>query len=304
MSRSPARRRQYRGRSRASAQRGIALIAVLWGIAILSIMAAAFLAETRSQGTIARNLLENAKAQALADAGVYRAIAGILSIDPAIAWRADGTAYSLPLGEGIVVITIADEGGKVDLNRAQDRLLTGLLRVLGVQEDEAAALIDTIRDFADRDDTRRPAGAEDNDYVAAGLGWGAKDAPFESVEELQQVLGMSRSLYDRLAPFLTVYSGRAQINPVVAPREVLLAMPGLGEEQVDALLARRNGDRDARVRSVGTAFTIRAAATTAGGGRFVREAVVQRTADRSNPYLIREWRQYWNILSAAKAGSG
>ena len=101
---------------------------------------------------------------------------------------------------------------------------------------------------------------------------------------------------------MTVYSGRAQINPVVAPREVLLAMPGLGEEQVDALLARRTEGGDARVRSVGTAFTVRADATTAGGGRFVREAVVQRTADRRNPYLIREWRQYWSV-SAAEAGA-
>lgn len=284
-------------------QRGIALIAVLWGIAILSIIAAAFLSETRSQGTIARNLLENAKAQALADAGVYRAIAGILSIDPSIAWRADGTVYPLTLGEGSVVITIEDEGGKVDLNRAQDRLLAGLFEVLGVQEEQSAPLIDAIRDFADRDDNLRPAGAEDGDYAAAGLVWGAKDAPFESVEELQQVFGVSRPLYDRLAPFLTVHSGRAQINPVVAPREVLLAMPGLGEEQVDALLARRTDAGDTRVRSVGTAFTIRADATTAGGGRFVREAVIQRTADRRNPYTIREWRQYWSV-PAAEAGAG
>lgn len=279
--------------ARTTGQRGIALVAVLWGLAILSIIAAAFLADTRSQGTIARNLMENAKAQSLADAGVYRAIAGILSIDPAIAWRADGTAYQLSLGEGEVLITITDEGGKVDLNRAQDRLLRGLFEGFGMPENDAAALIDAIRDFADRDDDRRPAGAEDGDYIAAGLEWGAKDAPFEAVEELQQVLGMSRPLYDRLSPFLTVYSGRAQVNPVVAPREVLMAMPGLGEEQVDALLARRAESGDARVRSVGTAFTIRAAAVTSGGGRFIREAVVQRTADRRNPYLIREWRQFW-----------
>lgn len=292
------------GSSRAAAQRGIALIAVLWGIAILSIIAAAFLAETRSRGAIARNLLENAKAQALADAGVYRAISGILSIDPVVAWRADGTAYPLALGEGDAVITIVDEGGKVDLNRAQDRLLSGLLEVLGVPEDERAALVDAIRDFADRDDNRRPAGAEDGDYISAGLERGAKDAPFESVEELQQVLGITRPLYDRLAPFLTVYSGRAQINPVVAPREVLMAMPGLGADQVDALLARRTEGADARVRSVGTAFTIRADATTAGGGRFVREAVVQRTADRRNPYLIREWRHFWASQPASESGGG
>ncbi len=296
----PGRGRYRRVRS----QRGIALVAVLWGLTILSIIAAAFLADTRGQSAVTRNLLENAKAQALADAGVYRAVAGILSIDPAIAWRSDGTRYQMALGEGQVVITIADEGGKVDLNRAQDRLLAGLFVVFGMAEDEADRLIDAIRDFADRDDNRRPSGAEDSDYAAAGLDWGSKDAPFEAVEELQQVLGMPRQLYDRLAPYLTVHSGRAQINPVVAPREVLMAMPGLGEEQVEALLARRAADGDARVRSVGTAFTIRADATTDGGGRFIREAVVQRTADRRNPYLIREWRQYWASSPIAMEGAG
>ena len=296
----PGRRRRARVRS----QRGIALVAVLWGLTILSIIAAAFLADTRGQSAVTRNLLENAKAQALADAGIYRAIAGILSIDPSIAWRSDGSRYQMALGEGQVVITVVDEGGKVDLNRAQDRMLSGLLQVFGVPEEQVPALIDTIRDFADRDDDPRPFGAEDGDYLAAGLDWGSKDAPFESVEELQQVLGISRPLYDRLAPFLTVYSGRAQINPVVAPREVLMAMPGLGEEQVNALLARRESEDGTRVRSVGTAFTIRAEAVTDGGGRFIREAVVQRTADRRDPYLIREWRQRWASQPAAEVDAG
>ncbi len=295
--------RHRMGLRRPASQRGIALVAVLWGLTILSIIAAAFLADTRGQSAVTRNLLENAKAQALADAGVYRAVAGILSIDPSIAWRSDGTRYQMALGEGQVVITIVDEGGKVDLNRAQDQLFRGLFEVFGVPEDESRALIDAIRDVADRDDNRRDAGAEDSDYLAAGLEWGAKDAPFEAVEELQQVLGVSRPFYDRIAPFLTVYSGRAQVNPVVAPREVLLAMPGLGEEQVEALLARREEGGDSRIRSVGTAFTIRADATTAGGGRFIREAVVQRTADRRNPYLIREWRQYWASPSISGGGT-
>ena len=50
----PANARQ--GASRRG-ERGIALVAVLWGIAILSIIAAAFLPDTRSQGKIARNLM-------------------------------------------------------------------------------------------------------------------------------------------------------------------------------------------------------------------------------------------------------
>ena len=55
----------------------------------------------------------------------------------------------------------------------------------------------------------RPNGAEEAAYRAAGLPWGPKNAPFETVEELQQVLGMTADIYKRVAPSLTTYSGEA-----------------------------------------------------------------------------------------------
>ena len=60
----------------------------------------------------------------------------------------------------------------------------------------AAALVDAIVDFRDEDDLHCLQGAEDRDYADAGLPRGAKDAAFEAVEELQQVLGMTREIYD------------------------------------------------------------------------------------------------------------
>ena len=279
-------------------QRGIALITVLWGVALLSVLATAFVADTRTQSTLTRNLAENAKAEALADAGVYRAIDRLLTFDLVAAWRADGTVYRIELGEGVVTAT--DESGKIDLNRSPDMVLSGLFRTQGVDPEMAAALIDAIRDFADRDGERRPVGAEDDDYAAAGQPWGAKDAPFESVAELQQVLGMPRDLFERVAPYLTVHSGRAQVNPATASRAVLLTMPGLTEQQVDALLTRRDVPGQ-QVRSIGSAFTVRAEARTRGGGVFIREAIVQRGADRRDPYHIREWRRVWDSDPAPAA---
>ena len=48
------------------------------------------------------------------------------------------------------------------------------------------------------------AGFTDDEYEAAGRNYGAKDGPFDSVEELLQLLGMTPALYQRLAPALTV----------------------------------------------------------------------------------------------------
>jgi len=53
--------------------RGIALVSVLWIAGLLAIMAASFVSASRTEARLARNLLENAKAEALADAGVHRA---------------------------------------------------------------------------------------------------------------------------------------------------------------------------------------------------------------------------------------
>ena len=309
-------------------QSGIALVIVLWVIALLAVVAVSFTTATRGQANLVRNLVENAKAEALADAGLYRAIHGLLSPksegllgpqienlltlssepaavrrrierdlrselgktffpeteDPFVdSWRTDGTVYVWPFGGGRVWVSIQDEDGKIDLNTAPDELLRGLFVSVGLDEDASAALVDAIVDFRDEDDLRRLNGAEDRDYADAGLPYGAKDAPFEAVEELQQVLGMTRQIYKRVAPALTVHSGRRGIDPRVAPRAALLALPGIGPEEVESFLAARAegttedllGAEGYKTTSRERVFTIRAEARAESGAVFVREAVVE-----------------------------
>ena len=223
-----------------SAQRGLALVAVLWVLVLLALVAASFSRTTRTEINLARNLVENAQAEALADAGVHLAILALLDPDPAKRPRADGTPFQVMFGGAEITVSVQDEGGKIDLNRAPDELLRGLFVSLGVEAAEADALVDAIADFRDADDLLRLNGAEDRDYEDAGLPWGAKDAPFEAVEELRQVIGMTAELYRLVAPALTVYSRRRGIDPDSAPRAVLLALPGAQTVEVSALLDTRN----------------------------------------------------------------
>ncbi len=269
---------------------------VLWVLVLLSLIAASFTHTTRTEINLTRNRIETAEAEALADAGIYRAILALLSPrteglfdrgmenllqlgteNPAVArrtieddlrremragnlapeaeamfqdgWRADGTLYAWALGGAEVRISIHDESGKIDLNAAPDALLRGLFlaaewtgpdgEIAALSDRDADALVDAVRDYADQDDLTRLNGAEDPDYAAAGLPWGAKDAPFEAVEELQQVLGMTPALYRRVAPALTVYSRRQGIDPAVAPLAVLHALPGMTDGTIDAVLTAR-----------------------------------------------------------------
>lgn len=274
-------------------QRGIALVAVLWIVAILALIAAVFLRETRSGLALARNLAEEAKAEALAEAGVNRAMLVLLGLDDTIPWRVDGGSFSFDLGGGSVRVTLQDEGGKIDLNRAADAVLQGLFTSVGVAPDQAQRLADAVADFRDADDLRRLNGAEDPDYAAAGLPVDAKDGPFAAVEELQQVLGMTESLYRSVAPLITVYSPRRDVNIATAPAAVLRSLPYLSADRVNAIL-----DQRAKVDGVTRRFRVMAVsllveATTAEGGRVIREAVLRRSSDAARPFDIVRWRRRW-----------
>jgi general secretion pathway protein K len=280
-------------------QRGIVLVVVLWVLALLGIVAASFLRETRVETRVTRNLVENAKAEALADAGVQRAILGLLDPDDARAWRTDGTPYEFSLGEGTIRVTLQDEAGKIDLNYAPDEILLGLFEAAGLSAGDAVRLVDAVADFRDPDNQRRPAGAEDADYMASGLAHGAKNAPFETVDELLQVLGMTREVYDRVAPYVTAHSP-GRIDPTKAPPLVRQVLRRVQSTQPDQMLAARRDNAGAAL-SRPRIVTVLAEAATAAGGMFFRDAVIQRTGHREQPFQILEWRQRWRAPSAAPA---
>ncbi len=295
-----------------SRRRGIALISVLWVLVLLSLIAASFSFTSRTEVNLARNMVDNAEAEALADAGVYRAIAGLYKTVGQGGFRVDRTVYGWRFEDGEVRFEIADEGGKIDLNRATEAVLGALFRTFDLSDQEADALVDAVADFRDADDDRRPNGAEDDDYLAAGLKHDAKDGPFEAVEELQQVLGMDRELYRLAAPALTVYSRRRAPHLAIAPPEVQAAMAGMKEsargrrrernqqaaeqsgaaapavdlpDQVEILV---EGPSTARSRA--KVYTIHSEARTANGAMFAREAVV-RVAGGRQPYRVHVWRR-------------
>lgn len=190
-----------RGRS----EEGIALIAVLWVLTLLSIIAASLSFEIRSSARIARNVADIAAARAAADAGVQRAILDLVTIPDLKRFRTDGTVYKWRFANSMVHVSVQDEAPKVNLNKAPEFALAALFVSVGVDPGKAQSLADAIADFRDPDSFSRPRGAEDVDYRAIGLAWGPKNAPFQSIEELQQVLGMTAEIYQRVAPNLTIY---------------------------------------------------------------------------------------------------
>ena len=300
-------------RRRIPASRGFALIIVLWAGVLLSIVAAGFALEMRAESRRAGNLLARAKAEAIADAGIRRAIVALLA-DPSEPRReSGGSLYELPFAEGSMRIRMTSEEGKIDLNTAPDELIQGLLRALFESGEissaaRAAHIADAILDWRDEDQWVRTYGAEDRTYAANGISLGARDGPFLSVAELNLVLGVDAESFAHLVPWVTVHSRSSRVDPVTAPRTVLLAIPGLDAETVDRFIAARSAWRAGESASRGglpvellssgmryltvsdaRIYTIDAVGVLPDGTRASRRAVIRLTGRARKPYTTVAW---------------
>ncbi|GAB4576084.1 MAG: hypothetical protein Tsb008_18800 [Rhodothalassiaceae bacterium] len=291
----------------AQGERGIALVLVLWVLALLSLIIASFLAITKSETDLAQSQIARAEASALADGGVHWAVARLAERtfvdserDGGSAVPIDGSPFEASLPGGTVLIRVYDVSGLIDLNAADAELLRGLFIALGTEPVEASRLAARVVDYRDTDDRPLPGGAEEAEYRAAGLPWGPRNGPFQREDELRQVVGMPASLASALDPYVTVSSGSRGIDPEMAPEMVLAAVPGLSPVDVGLILdARRRGEVASgleRLRnpylvpsSSGT-YRIFADARSAEGGRFIRDATIQLRGAGAL-FSVRHWGQ-------------
>ena len=287
-----------------SGQRGVALVLVLWAAVLLTVIASAFIVERRTETIIVRNSAAIARAEAAADAGVHRGIYEVYRSDNAPdRWRRDGTIQEWSFDSMPVRVEMRDESAKIDINTASDVLLRGLLVSSGLKDEDAARLLDAILDWRDPDAFKRPNGAEEPDYRDAGLNYKPANAAFQAIEELQLVLGMRPDLYRILAPSITVFSRQPGVNPQLASRAVLLALPNLTPEIVDRYIADREEARRQNLplpslpQAGGVAsgssmvVTIRSEARAPDDVIFVREAVALMRPVPRRPVTFVSWRE-------------
>ncbi len=296
-------------------QHGIALVIVLWMVVLLSLIASSFIFAMRTDTQVVSNGTAMAKAQAAADAGVQRALfEWFRPATDAERWLTDGSVRDWSYNDAKLRITLLDDSGKIDINMASEPLLRGLLQAQGVSEQDAVNLVDAILDWRDVDSLKRLHGAEEAEYAAAGLKYKPANAPFQTIEEVQLVIGMSAQLYRRIAPLITVYSRQPGVNWQIAPRAVLLAVPGVTAAQVEEYLAQREAGQANKQPiplfapgaayfspSTGSKVIVRAEAHMPDGTLFVREAVAMRVPNSKRPYTFLSWKE--GAVEAAKEES-
>lgn len=273
------------------------LVSVLWGLGLLAAVSLSLLWSGNVSYSLARNGHEMASVNATAEAGVNRAVAGLLEPRSERRWRTDGATQNFEFSGTSIRISIQDELGKIDLNQAEVSLLAGLLRSAGLDPDTASTLADKIVDWRTTTPLKHLNGAKEQDYRALGRGYQSRNRPFQSVDELLLVMDMTPALFQRIEPALTVYSGRPFLDPQVAPREVLRALPNMTPDGVESALAARASQRLTIENSAGEimtslggrAFTIRTEFERSNR-TFVHEATVRLTQNPNQPYWLLSWR--------------
>jgi general secretion pathway protein K len=192
-------------------QRGFALLVVLWIVTLLALQISIFNLSVRDAASLAGNEMAMARGEALAAAGVEMAAARLLEPSAEWRWPADGRTREASFGGARLFITIADEAGRFDINEVDGEVLESMLRPFGGAAEAVTRWID-------------------------------RNGPFLDPTELAHAVGLPPSALQPLARHLTVHGGDGRINPLSAPREALLMLPGADPAEVERALAlRRRG---------------------------------------------------------------
>jgi len=305
-------RRDIPGLRRPTSERrrmGFALLVVIWGLGLISLLVVSFASSSRLRLRSAFDFASATRAKLASDGAVDIAIVTLLSE------RANGEAGALhdgvpllcALAGSVVAIAIEDEGGKIDLNSAPPDLLKAMLTGLGIDMRRADAVTNAIIEF--RTPPTREIGLAILSVGAADKPFPPKHRPFESILELDQVAGIDPALFRELMSFVTIdrrglssaHRLKQGVDPHVTPPALFAALAGFPREDVRTLKSapfpNRLDREDPRFRpafktqSEHDAFRIRAEALLFTGQAAVSETLVDLNTDGgSQSYIIRESR--------------
>lgn len=223
----------------ANASAGLALVAVLWIVAALSVLITGLVANSRADLRGVYNLRAVVEHTAVGDGAITLAAAAMLAESGPEPVR----LFEFRIEDRPVNVEVLPAAAFIDLNLASQELLRDTLwHGAGLAEQDAQVLAERIVDWRDVDEDALPNGAENAAYEAAGSPFRPRNGPFESVDDLIQVLGVSLELHDKLRGLLTIHSDSAGVDPRYAPPAVLTVLAAGNADAVDRVVSARLGN--------------------------------------------------------------
>lgn len=282
-------------------QKGVALVIVIWILSLLSLMAGSFALTMRRDSSVTASLKNNAEALAVAESGLGLAQYMLLQPDPKQRWLADGTIYQLLRADGVKIrIRAVSESGKIDINASDESQLSAVFKAVTGDKWQQQQLVNSVLDWRDEDDQPLSHGAEKKQYREAGLSYVPSNKAFQTLDELQLILGMDEEIFALIQPWLTVYSGQADVDMKQATPEVLQVLnqdlkdKHISNEYIQQRLTDETdqGEVDAGI-GENQAYTIIVEVKMDDDSSATLEAVIKIQSEDANlpPMQVLDWKQ-------------
>lgn len=265
-------------------EKGIALFMVLWVLILLSAIVTEFCFAMRTEINMVRNFKEQTEAYHIALGGMNRAINELVrnefskeknkllegDNETTPRWRMNTDISAVPFAQGNFKVKIKNEGGKIDLNTANEALLKLLLKGFDIEEQEKSIIVDSIIDWRDENDLHRMNGAENAYYQSLPEPYKCKNGDFDAVEELLMVRGVTPEIfYGGLDNMVTAFqdrgskrgkirrkarkAGESKICINAASKAMLLSLPQMTDDLAQSVLDFR---KEADFKSLGEVSTL------------------------------------------------
>jgi general secretion pathway protein K len=293
---------RFNRKNNADSEQGFVIVAVLWVLAALATLASVYSIYVSNTAAASHVSEDRIRASALAIAGVELTVYRVIS-EPTAKRPSSGT-FSLRAGRAMIAVRFVSEAARIDLNAAPKDLLVALFEKIGGDPKMAPYYAERVIGWRQRGDV---AGQNDEAarYLAAGLKYPPRQAPFPSVLELSLVLGVPEQIVRRVLPFVTVYSGRSEIDAINAAPEVIQALPGITPESAKDFLDHRTADPDGGSKLLERLGSARSRVTSEknkamrvfvqvdlGDGRpYATETVILLSENGDKPYSTLYWKE-------------
>ncbi len=256
---------EIRNPKSAIGESGVILIALLWILTALSVIALSFSRESRVEVAAAKNAQSLEDSYFVARAGISATLYQLLQrrYVPALQQLElrdtpnplDLGIVTGSLGEDAYQVDVQDESGKVAVNTVSEEFLRNLVEATGIPKPDSDIITDSILDWRDQDSEHRLNGAENDYYQTLNPPYNAKNGRIETTEELLLVRGVTPEYFYGypvknedgsigykygLSRYLTAYSNRPQVNVNSAALAVLQAIPGMPPGAAKLIYDRRH----------------------------------------------------------------
>jgi general secretion pathway protein K len=277
---------------------GFIVVVVLWivsALATLAVIYAIYVATSAGALSVGDDRLQ-------ADALVYAALELTAYELSGRTPRPAHGSFSFSAGRAHVTAQFRTESARIDLNKASKELIAGLFGVLGASPDDAKNYATNVVAWRTPSRSQNSNRNEASRYVEAGLNYAPRGGPFAHVGELWLVRGLPPELIARALPYVTVFSGMAEINAMEAAPEVLTALPSMNSDRLRDVMARRQTVSDSQAviasfgpaqdnvtKDAGNASRIDVRIDFDNGRQVSVESVIAVTDTADTPYRVLSW---------------